>query len=109
MRSRILLTVAIALGLAIAWVDSRPNWDDTGVTAGMLVMCGAILGFAGPRQAWRWAIALGVWIPLNAIVRTRLLSAFAMLIIVAFPMAGAYAGAFIRRTFTRLPKWISTT
>ena len=35
-----LLMGAATLGMAIAWVDSRPNWDDTGITAGTLfLMC----------------------------------------------------------------------
>ena len=30
---KVLLPIAIGLGLLIAYVDSRPNWDDTGLTA----------------------------------------------------------------------------
>jgi hypothetical protein len=31
--TRALLPLALGFGLLIAYVDSRPNWDDTGVTA----------------------------------------------------------------------------
>src|SRR5579871_6862609 len=45
----LLLLGAIALGLAIAWVDSRPRWDDTGITVGVLFITSAILGAVSPR------------------------------------------------------------
>ena len=39
---------AIALGLLIAWVDSAPTWDDTGITAGMIFLTAAVFGaYAG--------------------------------------------------------------
>ena len=31
---KLLVIVALALGLIIAYVDSRPTWDDAGITAG---------------------------------------------------------------------------
>src|SRR5258708_5837860 len=64
---RILFVVALGLGLAIAYVDSRPNWDDTGITAAaILVSCG-LLGVLGPKQPLLWALAVGLWIPLCGI------------------------------------------
>jgi hypothetical protein len=30
---KLLIAISIAFGLLIAYVDSRPNWDDTGITA----------------------------------------------------------------------------
>ncbi len=30
----VLLFIAVLIGMTIGWVDSRPNWDDTGVTVG---------------------------------------------------------------------------
>jgi hypothetical protein len=29
-----LLGIALLLGFLITWVDSRPTWDDAGITAG---------------------------------------------------------------------------
>ena len=37
MRTVILAIAAVAVGLAIAYVDSRPSWDDTGLTVVALV------------------------------------------------------------------------
>ncbi len=89
----IMLASAIAAGLFIAWVDSRPNWDDTGITAGMLLVVTALLGFIAPRRAWLWALAAGVWIPLAGIL---LHDDFSMLLVGVIAFVGAYAGAVTR-------------
>lgn len=82
----ILLAASVAQGLAIAWVDSRPKWDDAGATAG-------VLGLIGPRRPWLWALGIGIWIFLRMVVHAptaaNVLGSF---VILAFPMAGAYAG-----------------
>jgi hypothetical protein len=92
----IILIVAVVIGLFIAWVDTRPHWDDTGITVAMVFLSSAVLGSMMRRHAWLLALALGVWIPLvNIIQFNNYGSVFA--IVVAF--AGAYAGAFLRRTF----------
>lgn len=57
----ILLAASVALRLAIAWVDSRPKWDDAGATAG-------VLGLIGPRRPWLWALGIGIWIFLRMVV-----------------------------------------
>jgi hypothetical protein len=93
-----LLVAAVVLGLAIAWVDSRPGWDDAGITAGMLLLSAGSLGIAAPRRAWLWALGIGIWIPAQMIARTPTLgNIFGSFVILAFPMAGAYAGMGIRR------------
>jgi len=89
----ILLAVAIALGLAIYWIDSRPHWDDTGITAVMILTVSALLGLTMPRRAWSWALAVGIWIPLGSLLQHHSYTAILALVI-AFN--GAYAGALIR-------------
>jgi hypothetical protein len=92
MRRHVLLGAllgALALGLGIAWVDSRPGWDDTGVTAGLVILSAAAFGAAMPRHPWLWALAIGAWIPLVAIVQSRNAGA---LLALAIAFAGAYAG-----------------
>jgi hypothetical protein len=97
-RHRAALAAAVALGLAIAYVDSRPTWDDAGVTALAMVASAAFLGLLAPQRPWRWAIAIGVWISapgfLGAPTVARLAGALAIL---CFPLAGAYAGKAVRR------------
>jgi hypothetical protein len=65
----VLLAAAIAMGLAIAWVDSRPHWDDTGITAGSLLLSAGLLGLMGPRRPWLWALGIGIWIPAHQFVK----------------------------------------
>jgi hypothetical protein len=94
---RWLFTAAIASGITIAYVDSRPTWDDTGVTAATMVFVAGCLGLLGPRRPWAWALLVGIWIPAYAIARAPSLSALAMLLVLLFPLAGAYAGMVVRR------------
>jgi hypothetical protein len=92
---RVWLAASI-IGIAIAFVDSRPAWDDAGVTAFLLVAAGALCGFAAPRQPWRWVLAVGIWICTFALIRSASFDALVMLSVVLFSLSGAYAGAAIR-------------
>ena len=78
-----------------AYIDSRPTWDDTGLIVGMIVLSAVILGTLGPRRPWLWALAIGVWLPLQAALATHRLPASAAAIV--FALVGAYLGASLRR------------
>jgi len=93
---RVLFLVALLLGALITWVDSRPNWDDTGITAGVLLLVSAGFGAIHPRFAWLWALALGAGIPLVGIVAAHNFGAILALIIA---MIGAYLGAAAHHLF----------
>jgi hypothetical protein len=97
MRSRVtLLTLAVALaaGVLIGFVDSRPTWDDTAITAGSVFLCAGILGAARPRVAWLSGLAVGAPVPvLNAVLNRNLGSAAA----VGIGLIGAGAGYLIGR------------
>jgi hypothetical protein len=102
-----LLVVAVAVGLAIAWVDSRPHWDDSGITAACLLLSAGVLGMIGRRRPWLWALAIGIWIPLylivgQAIAHSLTTKSASYVIILAFPMAGAYAGMAVRKAIGAL-------
>ena len=99
----LLLMTAVVAGRAVAYVDSRSTWDDTGITAGALVILSGLLGLAGPRRPWVWALGVGIWIPAYAIVRAPSWSAMSMLLVLAFPLAGAYLGAATRRLALAVP------
>ena len=90
----VLLPLAVLIGLGIAYVDSRPTWDDTAVLVVALLAGSALFGALGPRWPWLWALAVGIWIPLNAIITRQ---DFSMLIVLAFPLVGAYLGMAARR------------
>ena len=86
--------IAIAAGLAIAYIDSRPTWDDTGITAFGVLLASGALAFVSPRRPWLWALAIGIWIPLAGIFISH---NFGSLIALVFAFAGAYAGMLARR------------
>jgi hypothetical protein len=48
-------TFALAVGCGIAWVDTRPTWDDGGVTAAALQLAGGLAAVL--RLRW-WLAAL---------------------------------------------------
>ena len=96
-----LLILALVLGLLITWVDSRPGWDDTGISAGMIFGVTAVLGAVMPERAWLWALAVGVWIPLLGITVHHNTGTLLALVI-AF--AGAYAGALGRKAMVGLTR-----
>jgi hypothetical protein len=89
----ILFTIALAFGAAITWIDTRPTWDDTGITAAMILVATSTLGFASPPRAWLFALAVAVWIPAFGLVHGN----HATLIALAVGFVGAYAGAAARR------------
>ena len=92
-RNWALLALAVGCSVAIAYVDSRPTWDDTGVTAAaVLGVCG-LLGLAAPRRAWIWALVVGGGIPIAAVLAGHGLSS---VLAVLFALAGAYAGVATR-------------
>ena len=86
--------VAVVVGLGVAWVDSRPHWDDTGIIAVTIFVACALLGTTRPRLAWLWALAVGLWLPLENIL---LHHNYPSLLALVFAFAGAYAGAFVRQ------------
>jgi len=104
---KVLLILAICIGLFIAYIDSRPTWDDTGITAGTMLLSGGLLTLLGYRRPWLIALAVGIWTPMYETYLSRnfdlpgviLLPLFVLLIC----LIGAYAGwavrLGIRRTF----------
>jgi hypothetical protein len=100
------LTASLLFGFAISWMDNRPNWDDTGVTAFALLLTGGAMGLLVPRRPWLWAIAIWLWLPAWNIAKAGAIQPAMIfwLIVLAFPMAGALAGTFVRRRRARPSK-----
>ena len=91
---RLVMLCGVAVGLVVAFVDSRPTWDDTGVTAGALLLVTLLLGALAPQRPWAIALAVGIWIPLFGILAR---GNYGSILALAFAFAGAYAGALLRR------------
>ena len=56
--------IALGAGLAVAWMDTRPRWDDAGVTAGCVCLAAALTTVAGANP---WFVVLLVAGPLAAV------------------------------------------
>lgn len=99
MKQRILFACALVLGLVIAYVDSRPTWDDTGITVMAMLVGGGIIGLLLQRRPWLYALAFGIWIPLFSIISKH---DPMMLIVLIFPFIGVYAGWLLRMASKKL-------
>jgi hypothetical protein len=93
---KVLLIIGILAGLLIAYVDSRPTWDDTGITAGSMLLVSGLLTLLGHRRPWLIALAVGLWTPLYETYLSRNFSfpGVVLLPVVIFLICavGAYAG-----------------
>lgn len=89
----LLLAVAVVAGLFSAYVDSRPNWDDTGILAFGILLVSGLLTLLGHRRPWLIALAVGIWIPAYEIFKSHDLM---MLVVLLIPLIGAYGGWLVR-------------
>ncbi len=94
---KILLLTAISLGAIITYVDTRPNWDDTGITATTIFFSCSLFGAIRPQRAWLWAISVGLWIPVVGIVIDH---NYATLLALVIAFGGVYTGVTIRKIIT---------
>ena len=97
---KLLLGLAVLAGLCIAFVDSRPTWDDTGITVGAILISSGLLTVLGHRRPWLVALAVGLWMPLYEIY---LLGNYSLPYVILFPLVvvfiasiGAYGGWLVR-------------
>ena len=97
-REPILLVVAAAAGLAIAWIDSRPTWDDTGVTTLLIVVAAALVAAASGRRPWLWGVLIGGWIPLVEIPAG---GSSASLLALGFALVAAFFGSSVAGAYRR--------
>jgi hypothetical protein len=85
----------LVLGIAVGMMDSRPGYDDTGVTAVALAFATALVTFISSRRPWLWALVVGSWVPLFEV---RDLAKPAPLLALAFAGAGAAVGWLVARS-----------
>lgn len=86
--------VACALGIAIAWIDAQPNWDDAGISAFMVLLVSLLAGYIAKRKPWLIALAVGIWIPMYGIISTQ---NFGSLLALLPGFIGAYTGWWIEK------------
>jgi hypothetical protein len=90
------------LGIVIGWWDLRIT--EVSVSAFLLLMLSVFAGYAQPKRAWLFALVLGMWIPVFALVSKTLkitsptpTELITSLLVFVFTLAGAYGGALVRR------------
>lgn len=89
--------LAAAVGVAIAWVDARPTWDDAGITAGALVLTAGLAAGGGLR--W-WGAALVVATPILFAELPK--AGWGILVLLPFTTVGSLLGAALRRAARRM-------
>jgi hypothetical protein len=97
---KILLALAVLTGLFIAYVDSRPTWDDTGITVVAILLSSSLLTLLGYRRPWLIALVIGSWLPIYEIYVSH---NYSLPNLIFFPLAilfiasiGAYGGWIVR-------------
>jgi len=89
--------VGLLLGAGIGYVDSRPTWDDTGITVGAVVLCAFVTAAISPRWAWLSGLAVGLPVlAFNAVLHGGYASAAAVGIGVVSAGIGYVAGKLLR-------------
>jgi len=99
----LLLALAAALGCAGYAVFVDAHTDELTATALVIVGGTFLLGAAVPANPWRWAAIIGLAIPSKSLVDAVGRGAafdFRIFITLAVALAGAYAGAGIRRALS---------
>lgn len=62
-RDALLAFAALLIGLGVGYVDSRPTWDDVGVTVSLLLIASAMMAGLSGRRPWLWAALIGTGVP----------------------------------------------
>lgn len=90
--------LSVAIGVVIAYVDSRVTWDDAGITAGALFVTSAVAAAVSPRAAWIVGFATGLpVVAFNIALHGNVGSLFAIVV----TLIGAVLGRFVGKTIGR--------
>jgi hypothetical protein len=92
--TRTLAVLALAAGILIALVDSRPGWDSTEITAGALLLAAGAAAFEAGDRPWLWALLIGLPTP---IIETIGSGNAGSILAMGFATAGAAIGWTLRR------------
>lgn len=92
----ILALTAAGIGIALAWIDQSPGWDDTAVLVMLVLLASGLFGLLAPKRPWLWALLIGAGVPLAGIIRQ---GSFAGLVALVIALVGAYMGTAVRKLF----------
>ncbi len=93
MVQNLLLGVGLLAGLALAYIDALPRWDDAGIMVGSLLIVSGLLTMLGFRRPWLIALAVSIWIPLHDLLLSHDIRILAVLVA---GFIGAYLGWALR-------------
>jgi hypothetical protein len=103
-RNRLLFIAASTVGLVVAYMGSQSTGVEAAFATVSMMVFAAAFGMIAPDQPWRWALAIGIWTPIEAVARASFRDGLEMLLVLIFPLSGAYAGVALRRVLSaRLP------
>jgi hypothetical protein len=102
MRERFIFyfSLAIMLGVGIAWIGSNPGWDFTVMTSVQLTLAAALCGYLAKHKPWLIALAAGIWFPMLSILIAQ---NYESLLAFLPSFTGAYAGYGLRMALRKLP------
>lgn len=93
------LLLAIISGIGIAYIDTRPRWDDTGISVLMILIASFMCSCISSQKTWLIALAVGIWIPLFNIALNH---NYGSLIGLIPAFIGAYTGYFSIKIFAKI-------
>jgi hypothetical protein len=99
----VVLTLALVAGLGIAYLDSRPHWDDTGISAGLVFLASGFFSLILPRRAWLVMLLVGAWIPLMGLSSGNVGSVLALGFAIVGGLVGWGASRFFMAVTTPTP------
>jgi hypothetical protein len=100
-RALIAPAIGLLVGLGIGYVDTRPTWDDAGITGGALFLAAAVLAAARPGLFWLTGLAVGLPVfAMNALLHSNYSSAIA----VGFSVVGSAVGYVVGRKTHPTPR-----
>jgi len=87
--------LSLAVGCLIGYVDSRPTWDATGITAGSIFLASLLIAAWRPRSAWLTGLLIGVpGVGFNLVAHGNVASITAIVI----ALVGSAVGSLIAGT-----------
>jgi hypothetical protein len=102
-RNSILPSIGLLLGCGVAYIDTRPTWDDTGITAGVLLLGAAALSAVRPNGSWLIGLAVGFPVlAMNVVLRANYGAALAVVVAVVGASIGAWLGRLMHTDTDRV-------
>jgi hypothetical protein len=98
LRQFLLLIAALVFGLLIGWLDTRPQWDDTGITVVAVLLVSLLLGAATPSRPWFHGLVFGVTL---AMIELGAGSIPGTVVTLLLALAGSLLGGVVRRALIR--------